>query len=125
MPAAADGLSADMAHKAHIKALNRDYILEPRLGIDFQAIEEHRFAQPYRSCTANDAILRDLFICADYRTIGGVSGPLVIVEYVKVFLRSIHLKKDDCTSCQSCQREKRSDGCFPQLQLVEQAAGCV
>ena len=31
MPAA-DGLSADMAHKAHVKALNRDYILEPRLG---------------------------------------------------------------------------------------------
>lgn len=31
MPAA-DGLSADMAHKAHIKAINRDYILEPRLG---------------------------------------------------------------------------------------------
>ncbi len=31
MPAA-DGLSADMAHKAHVKAINRDYILEPRLG---------------------------------------------------------------------------------------------
>ena len=119
MPAAADGLSADMAHKAHIKALNRDYILEPRLGNDLQAIEEQRFAQPHRSCTVNDIFLRDFFIFADYRTIGGVSGPLVIVESVKVFLRSICLKYDDCISCTSCQSEKPSDGHFPQLHLIE------
>ena len=41
MPAAADSLSADMAHKAHIKALNRDYILEPRLGKDLLAIKSN------------------------------------------------------------------------------------
>ena len=105
MPAAADGLSADMAHKAHIKALNRDYILEPRLGNHLQAIQEQRFAQCHPSCTVNDIIMRDFFVSADYRTIGGVSGPLVIVEYVKVFLRSIHLEDDDCTSCIPSQRQ--------------------
>ena len=27
-----DGLSADMAAKAHVSALKRDYVIEPRLG---------------------------------------------------------------------------------------------
>ena len=105
MPAAADGLSADMAHKAHIKALNRDYILEPRLGNHLQALKEQHFAQPHPSCTVNDVVMREFFVFADYRTIGGVSGPLVIVEYVKVFLRSIHLEDDGCTICIPCQRQ--------------------
>ena len=33
MPAA-ESLSSDMASKAHIDAVNRNYVLEPRLGAD-------------------------------------------------------------------------------------------
>ena len=32
MAAGVDFLSAEMAHKVHIDAVNRDYICEPRLG---------------------------------------------------------------------------------------------
>ena len=56
MPAA-DGLSADMAHKAHIKAVNRDYILEPRLGELQQAM------QPKRSMFLHGFSLRSPCCC--------------------------------------------------------------
>lgn len=36
MPAV-DSLSSDLAAKAHIKALKRDYVLEPRLGMCFSS----------------------------------------------------------------------------------------
>ncbi|EFN54841.1 hypothetical protein CHLNCDRAFT_56195 [Chlorella variabilis] len=48
--AAVDFLTAEMANKAHIDAVNRDYICEPHL---------------------------------EYRTVGGVAGPLVVVNTVK------------------------------------------
>ncbi|CAK0785032.1 hypothetical protein CVIRNUC_008237 [Coccomyxa viridis] len=90
MPAAADGLSADMAHKAHIKALKRDYILEPRL---------------------------------DYRTIGGVSGPLVIVEYVKKpkYAEIVNLKLGDGTSRRGQVLEV--DGSKAVVQVFEGTSG--
>lgn len=50
MAGAVDFLTAEMAQKAHIDAVNRDYICEPRL---------------------------------EYRTVGGVAGPLVVVNTVK------------------------------------------
>ncbi|KAK9828709.1 hypothetical protein WJX72_001651 [[Myrmecia] bisecta] len=61
-----DFLSDDLAAKAQIKALKRDYVVEPRL---------------------------------DYRTIGGVSGPLVIVDSVKKpkYAEIVNLKLGDGT----------------------------
>lgn len=50
MAATAAELSADLARKAHLDALNRDYVVEPHL---------------------------------EYRTVAGVSGPLVVVDCVK------------------------------------------
>ncbi|PSC72293.1 vacuolar ATP synthase subunit B [Micractinium conductrix] len=50
MAAGVDYLSSELALKAHIEAVNRDYVCEPRL---------------------------------DYRTVGGVAGPLVVVNTVK------------------------------------------
>lgn len=61
-------ISADeAARKAQIDAVNRDYVLQPRL---------------------------------DYRTIGGVSGPLVIVDHVKKprYAEIVNLKLGDGTS---------------------------
>ncbi|CAL5229002.1 g12242 [Coccomyxa viridis] len=89
MPAA-DGLSADMAHKAHVKAINRDYILEPRL---------------------------------DYRTIGGVSGPLVIVDYVKKpkYAEIVNLKLGDGTTRRGQVLEV--DGSKAVVQVFEGTSG--
>jgi len=50
MAAQVADLSKEMAHKAHVAALNRDYVVEPHL---------------------------------EYRTVAGVSGPLVVVDLVK------------------------------------------
>lgn len=69
-------ISADeAARKAQIDAVNRDYVLQPRLGIQSYT------AYSSDVCTTPQTH----FACADYRTIGGVSGPLVIVDSVKVF----------------------------------------
>lgn len=74
-------VSADQAaRKAQIDAVNRDYVLQPRLGKFSTSVARHIAYGPIFS----------LVLCfADYRTIGGVSGPLVIVDSVKVMVRTI------------------------------------
>lgn len=47
MPAV-DSLSSDLAAKAHLKAVNRDYVLEPRLGVTF--LPGRRFVASHLSC---------------------------------------------------------------------------
>ena len=70
-------VSADQAaRKAQIDAVNRDYVLQPRLGAESMPVVGHiPFVVHF---------LIFLGLSADYRTIGGVSGPLVIVDSVKV-----------------------------------------
>ncbi|BDA47919.1 V-type proton ATPase subunit B 1 [Coccomyxa sp. Obi] len=89
MPAV-DSLSSDLAAKAHVKAVNRDYVLEPRL---------------------------------DYRTVGGVSGPLVIVECVKKpkYAEIVNLKLGDGTSRRGQVLEV--DGSKAVVQVFEGTSG--
>lgn len=133
--AAVDKLSKDLAFKANIDAVTRDYICEPRLGARPGAPRQHgvwdAFKTPWVSggsecscccccCCAAEAIDssaaprasvcyaarcaspptndRNLLLTwhplarpplllpthTEYRTVGGVSGPLVVVESVKV-----------------------------------------
>lgn len=134
MAGAVDFLTAEMAQKAHIDAVNRDYICEPRLGASpppglpvlavclatagvcatrpfSRSTSEwaRAFAaadvcvscprvQPHvcpllpmaaltntqlSSCSCFPSALQ----LAEYRTVGGVAGPLVVVNTVKVRAR--------------------------------------
>lgn len=87
---AVDSLSNDLAMKAHIQAVSRDYILEPRL---------------------------------DYRTVGGVSGPLVIVEAVKKprYAEIVNLKLGDGSSRRGQVLEV--DGSRAVVQVFEGTSG--
>lgn len=51
------------AFTENIKAVTRDYVVKPRLGV----LSIHLFT-----------------LCIDYRTVVGVNGPLVILDNVKV-----------------------------------------
>ncbi|KAK9819490.1 hypothetical protein WJX81_001924 [Elliptochloris bilobata] len=83
-------LSADLAHKLHVKALKHDYVLEPRL---------------------------------EYRTVGGVSGPLVIVEAVKkpMYAEIVNIKLGDGTSRRGQVLE--IDGSKAVVQVFEGTSG--
>ena len=70
--AAADVLSQEMALKAHIEAANRDYICEPRVG----ACCKPSFATD--ACPSSPR-LPPPARAAEYRTVGGVAGPRVVV----------------------------------------------
>lgn len=88
--AAVDRLSGDLANKAQIDAISRDYILEPRL---------------------------------DYRTVGGVSGPLVIVESVKKprYAEIVNIKLGDGSSRRGQVLEV--DGSKAVVQVFEGTSG--
>lgn len=99
MAAGVDYLSSELALKAHIEAVNRDYVCEPRLGA-CAAGRGHSSArggasggalficfisaQCSRPPISPPCSLLHPFCCADYRTVGGVAGPLVVVNTVKV-----------------------------------------
>lgn len=72
-------LESEFAHRINIKAATQDYILEPRIGKLLC-----RLLFDSRDCLSQSD---PCFCCADYRTIQGVAGPLVIVQSVKVSLR--------------------------------------
>lgn len=130
MAGAVDFLTADMAQKVHIDAVNRDYICEPHLGAPLpsrvcciqcdnsnlvapcwedasispccqdsmvpprtvnvtpEAVQPRPFviakiASGKRSASSGLCLL-PAFTSAEYRTVGGVAGPLVVVNTVKV-----------------------------------------
>lgn len=114
MAGGVDVLSAEMARKAHIDAVQRDYICEPHLGaLGTWVLCRWRFAVPLPpplprvppycpacpaarwlrwplpplaahpcAAAAADAALPHC-LPAEYRTVGGVAGPLVVVNTVK------------------------------------------
>lgn len=99
-----NGLGFDAEFKAQVDAVSRDYILEPRLGESRKTSsperekERDKDTKAHRYCFDDDAyfFLLTFFSCSffsccyelesqtEYRTVSGVSGPLVIVENVKV-----------------------------------------
>jgi hypothetical protein len=92
MAAAAAELSAELARKAHLDALNRDYVVEPHLGEcvgpAFVPERTTRRAPPSALLTPALAPLWHTHKhphqhTTEYRTVAGVSGPLVVVECVK------------------------------------------
>lgn len=89
---AADKLAAELAFKANVDAVSRDYICEPHLGVCVGGLYAHGTATKTVICLAAarpDCSSQPLTPClalffAEYRTISGVSGPLVVAEGVKV-----------------------------------------
>jgi V-type H+-transporting ATPase subunit B len=77
--ASVDLLSKELAFKAHVDAVQRDYVCEPRLGR-----QPRQRSMQYLS---TDGCLHNPLLCwllpAEYRTVGGVAGPLVVVDLVK------------------------------------------
>ncbi len=80
--------------KAQVSALTRDYVVEPHIGplplpiAHSQVLTEphRRVLEPVRSPARSPMNARPILaVCySEYRTVGGVSGPLVVVEHVKV-----------------------------------------
>ncbi len=80
--------------KAQVSALTRDYVVEPHIGPlplpvphSFLLLEPHRrVLDPVRSPARSPMNACPILAvcCSEYRTVGGVSGPLVVVEHVKV-----------------------------------------
>ena len=78
-------LSEQEGKKAQADAISRDYILDPHLGAGGNHTSGAEI--PFIALLRHDAQIADCHgacCCAEYRTVGGVSGPLVIVEHVKV-----------------------------------------
>lgn len=84
--AAVDSLTAELGAKAQVDAANRDYIVEPRLGTGSVTYCLGLEAPWSLRILSVDACRHEMMnkSGADYNTVGGVSGPLVIVESVKV-----------------------------------------
>jgi V-type H+-transporting ATPase subunit B len=68
-------LSDELAFKAQVSALTRDYVCEPHIGM----IVEYATFMPRWGWNFDVSHLS-----SEYRTVAGVSGPLVVVECVKV-----------------------------------------
>lgn len=175
--AGVDMLSAEMAAKVHIDAINRDYICEPHLGVcpgvaaacaastaaagglwpfpggwaaacwslpagSQVLVPSHMYvlhgdildvwSAPSAATTQPGSTVDSLAFCAwpaEYRTVGGVAGPLVVVNTVKVGLALRHsvacalrllaeygaartcLPRRGCRCCCSCT--PRHAACLP------------
>ena len=101
MAGVVDFLSAEMAQKVHIDAVSRDYVCEPHLGArqgpagaGTQGMHSCGAAAPGDAAAAvlddrpstratHASCLAMLTPGTEYRTVGGVAGPLVVVNTVK------------------------------------------
>lgn len=90
-----DTLTSEMAFKAQVDAMARDYVLEPHLGALFDGlVDKWEFpgqidiwsshAVHFHSRLMESPHSSPILVCTEYRTVAGVSGPLVVVDFVKV-----------------------------------------